>query len=169
MAIRKDFLENYDVKSSKQEVGLLVIQCSTHLQRYLRITRTRNPKTKNAGQAACITFIKTTERRLATEEKMVVEIDHTRIDNYFALLNEIRKKTSSDVIAAAVLQEVSKDRRSEEMNGKRSVRKNGPASESQKAFMDRLGIEYTESITKKEASRKIDEALEQQAADSKTE
>ena len=85
------------------------------------------------------------------------------IESYVRLLDELRTKTSDDVTALALLQEIAKDRRGRQANGRSSQA--GPATEKQKAYLDRLKIEYAEEISKAEASQLIDSALDQQDAD----
>ena len=85
------------------------------------------------------------------------------IESYVRLLNELRTKTSDDATALALLQEIAKDRRGRQANGRGSQA--GPATEKQKAYLDRLKIEFAEEISKAEASQLIDSALEEQDAD----
>jgi len=64
------------------------------------------------------------------------------------------------------LQEVSKDRRSAEIREERETKNSGtqdsqPATEKQKQFMKKLGIEYPADVTKQYASMLIDEKREQ--------
>jgi len=47
----------------------------------------------------------------------------------------------------------------EEMRQDREVRNSMPATEKQKKFMTRLGIDYPKTVTKQEASQLIDEEL----------
>ena len=80
------------------------------------------------------------------------------IESYVQLLSELQTKTGDDATALALLHEIAKDRRGYVANG-RSNRADGPATEKQKAYLDRLKIEYADEISKSEASRLIDEAL----------
>ncbi len=83
----------------------------------------------------------------------------TKVDGYLDIFQDIRRKTSDDKIALALLQEVSKDRRSDEIKQEKELRNNQPATEKQRKFMDSLGIKYPKSVTKQEASVLIDEEL----------
>lgn len=81
------------------------------------------------------------------------------VESYIREFKQIEKKLKEQGIEAvqvtlAILREVAKDRRMEE------IANSDPATEKQKSFMDSLGIRYDRNITKKEASRLIDEALD---------
>ena len=84
---------------------------------------------------------------------------HEKLTSYLELLDEIKDKTEDEGTAAVVLQEISKDRRMEEMRQDREAKNSVPATEKQKRFMKKLGVDYPKTITKKEASVLIDEDL----------
>ena len=80
-----------------------------------------------------------------------------RLDSYLELLDEISEKTDDAKTALALLQEISKDRRMEQIREEQGFKNvDEPASEKQKKFMTDLGIEFTDEITKKQASFLID-------------
>ena len=86
-----------------------------------------------------------------------------RLDNYLELLDEISEKTDSEAAALAVLHELCKDRRSEQIKEEREERRSHNSDAvtfKQKRFMKKLGIEFPDDITRKEASVLIDEELE---------
>ena len=83
-----------------------------------------------------------------------------RLDNYLELLDEISEKTSDEKTALALLQEISKDRRMEQIRDEREGNGLQPATEKQKRFMDDLEIKYPKKVTKQEASVLIDEELQ---------
>jgi len=83
-----------------------------------------------------------------------------KIDSYVEIFDSIREKTDSDDTAVAILQEITKDRRSEEIREEREKKNSELATEKQKNFMKKLGIKYPRTVTKKEASILIDEELE---------
>jgi hypothetical protein len=103
-------------------------------------------------------------------EKMQFDMQ-SKLDEYLRLLEQIKQKTTDERTAVSLLQEVSKDRRSAEIReeretkngeGKKSEAKNNePATEKQKQFMKKLGIEYPADVTKQYASMLIDEKREQ--------
>jgi hypothetical protein len=62
-------------------------------------------------------------------------------------------------VAIAILQEMSKDRRSQQMHEEQETKNSEAATERQKKFMKKLGIKYPENVTKVEASTLIDEEL----------
>jgi hypothetical protein len=82
-----------------------------------------------------------------------------KLDSYMELLEEIRQKTDDERTAVSLLQEVSKDRRMEAIRDEREAKNNVPATEKQKKFMKKLGIEFPDTVTKQEASVLIDEEL----------
>lgn len=65
--------------------------------------------------------------------------------------------------ALVVLQELNKDRRSEEMKSEKTKEKNIPATEKQIAFLRDLGKNIEQPITKKEAAVMIEELLTNKA------
>lgn len=82
-----------------------------------------------------------------------------KLTSYLELLGEIKGKTEDERTAAVVLQELSKDRRMEEMRQEREEKNSVPATDKQNKFMTRLGIDYPKTVTKQEASQLIDEEL----------
>ena len=82
-----------------------------------------------------------------------------KLDIYMELLEEIRQKTDDERTAVSLLQEVSKDRRMEEMRQEKEAKNSVPATDRQKKFMKKLGIGFPETVTKQEASLLIDEEL----------
>ena len=88
----------------------------------------------------------------------------SKLDEYLRLLEQIKQKTTDERTAVALLQEVSKDRRSAEIREERVNKNNDdadsePATEKQKQFMKKLGIKFPATVTKQEASMMIDEEL----------
>ncbi len=81
------------------------------------------------------------------------------VENYTELFDQIRERTESDEVAIAILQEIGKDHRSSQVREEKSQKVSEPATEKQKRFMKRLGIEFPKLITKKEASVLLDEEL----------
>jgi hypothetical protein len=104
------------------------------------------------------------------DEKMQFDMQ-SKLDEYLRLLEQIKQKTTDERTAVSLLQEVSKDRRSAEIREERETKKsegkkgeaknNEPATEKQKQFMKKLGIEYPADVTKQYASMLIDEKREQ--------
>lgn len=100
------------------------------------------------------------------KEKMQFDMQ-SKLDEYLRLLEQIKQKTTDERTAVALLQEVSKDRRSAEIREERESRKgetrdndeagSQPATEKQKQFMKKLGIKVPAGVTKQEASLMIDE------------
>ena len=102
------------------------------------------------------------------EEKMKFDMQ-SKLDEYLRLLEQIKQKTGDERIAVALLQEVSKDRRSAEIReeresknseaGNSDTNSSQPATDKQKQFMKKLGIKFPATVTKQEASLMIDEEL----------
>ena len=82
-----------------------------------------------------------------------------KLESYLELFEEIRQKTGDERTALSLLQEVSKDRRMEEIRQEKEAKNSEPATEKQKNFMKKLGIKVPKSVTKQEASVLIDEEL----------
>jgi len=82
-----------------------------------------------------------------------------RMDGYIELFEKLKEKTGAETVALALLQELAKDRRTDEMREQKEAKNNEPATPKQKRFMDDLGIKYPKTVTKKEASMLIGEEL----------
>ena len=83
-----------------------------------------------------------------------------RLDCYIELMDEISEKTESDSIAVAILHEMSKDRRTQQMRNERQAASSNGATGKQKRLMKQLGLEFPEDISRKEASALITEELD---------
>jgi hypothetical protein len=81
-----------------------------------------------------------------------------KIDEYVKLFDEIAMKTDNDQVALGLLKEICKDRRMNRLKS-RGYNKDGPATDKQKDFMRKLGIIFTEPISKKEASMLLQREL----------
>lgn len=86
---------------------------------------------------------------------MRIEIQD-RLDTYLELLEMIEEKTHDRHTAAAVLTEVAKDMRADQMRQERSANRNGPATENQIGYLKRLGATIPEGLTVQQASELID-------------
>lgn len=83
-----------------------------------------------------------------------------KLDSYLELFEQIKQKTQGDdKLALSLLTEISKDRRMEEIRQEKDARNGEPATEKQKKFMKKLGMDFPKNVTKKEASVMIDEEL----------
>jgi hypothetical protein len=82
-----------------------------------------------------------------------------KLDNYLELLNALKAKTLNELTAVYILQEISKDVRSEQIREEREAKNSEPATEKQKKFMKKLGMDFPKNATKQEASVMIDEEL----------
>jgi len=88
-----------------------------------------------------------------------------KVKEYFEILKEIKKTEKkekvqlSENLVITILQEMGKDRRTRNYNKKPSQAPESPkkeqdkelATEKQKKALDRIGIDYDEDITKREA------------------
>ena len=83
-----------------------------------------------------------------------------KLDGYLELLEQIQEKTDSEASALAILHELCKDRRSEQIKKERRSNNSDAVTFKQKGFMKKLKIDFPEDITRKEASVLIDEELE---------
>jgi len=93
------------------------------------------------------------------DEKMDQNIQ-AKLDKYLGLFEELKQRTNDERVALTLLQEVSKDRRMDEMREEKEAKNNDPATEKQKNFMKKLGIDFPKTVTKREASALIDEELD---------
>ena len=84
------------------------------------------------------------------------EYTQEKLDRYLELLDEVRQKTQDERTAVSLLQEISKDRRMEQMRGEASYNGDAPATEKQKAYLERLGAVIPEGLTRQQASELID-------------
>lgn len=86
-----------------------------------------------------------------------------KLDNYLELLDEISEKTDSEAAALAILHELCKDRRSQQIREEREERRSNNSDNvtfKQKNCLKRLGVEFPDDITRKEASALIKEELD---------
>ena len=93
------------------------------------------------------------------EVKKMDQNMQAKLDKYMDLFEELKQKTNDERTALTLLQEVSKDRRMEEIREEREVKNSEPATTKQLKFMKKLGIDVPPGITKREASMLIDEEL----------
>jgi hypothetical protein len=82
-----------------------------------------------------------------------------KLESYLELLSEIKEKTEDERTATVLLQEISKDQRMERIKQEREANNGSPATDKQKQFMKKLGIDFPRNVTKHEASALIDEEL----------
>ena len=82
----------------------------------------------------------------------------SKLKEYVDLLNQIKEHVSNEDTAASIVSEIAKDRRVKQMQ-KNDNGNGSAATERQKEYMDKLGIDYPYNVTKREASQLIDEKL----------
>lgn len=83
-----------------------------------------------------------------------------RIELYCERLKDLQSRTGDLNSAIVIMREVSKDLRMDRMDAEKTAKGNLPASEKQRLFMEKLGVEFDDKISRKEASVIIDEAIE---------
>ena len=71
------------------------------------------------------------------------------IDEYIELYDAVQEKAVSEDVAVAIFQEIGKDKRTAEIA---EAANDALATEKQKNYLSDLGVDFKESITKKEAS-----------------
>lgn len=81
-----------------------------------------------------------------------------KIEEYASLLTQIKTKISDSAEALIVLDQIGRDKRTELIQGLQSPNSDTPATEKQKKYMDSLGIEYSDDVTKKDASDMIEQS-----------
>jgi len=83
------------------------------------------------------------------------------VNEYEKILKELDRRGMARMeLAIVFLQEVAKDKRMEEMKKDRERNDDKPATKKQITYLKNLGVEVPEKLTKKEASRLIDDALD---------
>ena len=86
-------------------------------------------------------------------------ITEIKLGEYLDLLDKLRTRTKDEISAVALLREIAKDRRTEEIRKERQRFNGEPATDRQKEKLKKLGVKYSGNLTKQGASRLIDEAM----------
>lgn len=92
--------------------------------------------------------------------KEVVKMDEStkeKLDSYLELLEEIKSRTSDERVSAALLGEIAKDKRMEQIRQERNFNGDLPATEKQVSFLRNLGAAIPENLTRRQASQLIEE------------
>ena len=92
------------------------------------------------------------------KRKMDEQIE-TKLNNYISLFDVIKERTGNDETARVILQELGKDSRMGKIRDERNGSGPEPATDSQKRYLKKLGVDVPDALTKKEASALIDSAL----------
>ena len=92
--------------------------------------------------------------------KMQIETQ-TTIDRYVELLEKIRERTESSPDSLAILAEIRKDQRMQQIQQKTVMNSNMPATENQIGYLKKLGAKIPEGLTRQEASTLIDDRKEE--------
>src|SRR3972149_6656291 len=77
---------------------------------------------------------------------------------YFSLFSQIRESVGDRDVALVIFQEMTKDMIANQIRQERQDKANGAASEKQKSYLRRLGVDFRPDITSAQASKLIDEA-----------
>ena len=92
----------------------------------------------------------------------MVTATQTRVDDYVEVYERANRIVKSAEVTAAIIEQVGKDTRCEWLmaNGRSNGNGNGdePATEKQIGFLKNLGVKVPAGVSKREASRLIDEA-----------
>jgi hypothetical protein len=83
-----------------------------------------------------------------------------KIEEYANLLAKIKSKIQDSNEAVAIMEQIGKDRRTELIQSSQNSVAVSPATEKQRNYLKSLGIEFDESISKKEASDLIQQSKE---------
>jgi len=87
-----------------------------------------------------------------------MEIETHTIDYYVELLEQIRERTDNETEAVAIMAEIRKDMRMQQIQQRKPSNGATPATEKQIQYMKRLDVEIPDGLTIQNASRLIDEA-----------
>lgn len=86
-----------------------------------------------------------------------------RTEEYIALFESIQQKlpevNDKETLSIAIMQEIAKDRRMEEINKNGNGNNKKPATSKQIAYLRKLEMNPSEGMTKAEASKVIAEAV----------
>ena len=74
-------------------------------------------------------------------------------------MDKLRTRTGDENSAVALIREIAKDRRTEEIKKERQRFNGEPATDRQKEKLKKLGVKYSGNLTKQTASNLISEAL----------
>jgi len=86
----------------------------------------------------------------------------TAVEKYMALYEAIRAKVDDGEVALTILREAAKDHRMQMVKEERESRNGEPATPKQIEYLKDLGVGMPENLTKAEASKMIDVALERE-------
>lgn len=78
------------------------------------------------------------------------------IETYVRLLERIGEKVDSSNEAVAILEQIGKDRRTKFIQHGVNQESDAPATDKQVRYLKRLGVEFSDDVTKKEASELIE-------------
>jgi hypothetical protein len=79
------------------------------------------------------------------------------MENVLELFDTIKQRVADEHTAVVLLQEVCKDKRTDDISQERHSRADNGATAKQKHLLRRLGVEYPKDVTKEEASALIRE------------
>ena len=84
------------------------------------------------------------------------------VEHYVNEFDNILEKlgTQQIEVAVAIMQEVAKDRRMQEIQRHGRANKSGPATQRQREYLESLGVVVPEGVTKRQASQMIDKVLD---------
>ena len=79
-----------------------------------------------------------------------------KLDRYVDLLDQIKQRVGDNETAKALLGEIAKDLRMEQIQQERSFNGSAPATPAQLRYLGRLGAAIPEGLTRSQASKLID-------------
>lgn len=88
---------------------------------------------------------------------METQILNRNVEHYLKLLDDIKSRVNDERTAVVILQEVNKDARMAQIREEREIAVDEPATEKQRGFLKKLGVDLPTRLTKREASALIDE------------
>ena len=91
---------------------------------------------------------------------MIIEEQKT-IDYYADLLEKIKERVGDGADSLAILAEIRKDFRSEQIQQKKVINEDLPATDNQMRYLKYLGVEIPEAgLNRQQASQLIDDGIE---------
>ena len=90
---------------------------------------------------------------------MKIELQ-TQIDRYADLLENIEQRVGNKADSIAIMQEIRKDMRMQQIRAQNSSPKQLPVTERQKRFLQSLGVtQFDETLTRQQASQLIKDTI----------
>ena len=85
------------------------------------------------------------------------EENETLLMRYLELFAGVKQKVVNDTAAAAIFQEIARDRRMQQIKPEQGADGDAPATDKQIGYLKRLGVQIPPELTKQRASEILDQ------------